>query len=99
MEHAIDYVKDKKDKVKLLKKINEVRKCKGVMIPCELLGENGRKLTNWGHMVEEKSILKWKKGTTSKKVPSKGSKKVWEDFVRSLRKNVTRVKNFDSGCE
>ena len=52
MEYAIDFVQDKKDKVKLLNKINEVRKHKGVMIPCELLGENGRKLTNCGRMVE-----------------------------------------------
>ena len=33
-ECAIDYVQDKKDKVKLLNKINKVGKCKGVMIPC-----------------------------------------------------------------
>ena len=99
MEHAIDYVQDKKDKVKLLNKINEVRKFKGVMMPYELVGENGRKLTNCGRMVEEKSSLRWKKGTMSKKVPSKAIKKAWEGFVRWLRnKNVITVKDFDSDC-
>ena len=32
-------------------------------------------------MVEEKSILRWKKGTMSNEVPSKANKKTWEDFV------------------
>ena len=82
MEHAIDFVQDKKDNVKLLKIINLVRKHKGVMTPCELVGGNGRSLTNCGRKVEEMSTLRWKKGTMSNKVQSKTSKKAWEDFVR-----------------
>ena len=67
---------------------------------CGLLGENGRKLTNCVRMVEEKNILKWKKGTMSKKVPSKVNNKAREDFIRWLRnKNVTIVKDFDSDCK
>ena len=82
MKHAIDYVQDKKHKVMLLDKINEVRQHKGVMIPYGLLGENGRTLTNCGHVLEEKSSLRWKKGIISKRVPSKASKKAREDFIR-----------------
>ena len=90
----------RKNKVNLLNKINDVQKHKGVMTPCELLGENGKKLKNCGGMAEEKSILKQKKVTTSKKVPSKGSKKSWEDYIRWLRnKKVMTVKDFDSDCE
>ena len=36
----------------------------------------------------------------SKEVPSKGSKKVWGDFIMRLRnKNETAVKDVDSDCE
>ena len=41
-------MQDKKHKVKLFNKINEVRKHTGVMTPRELVGENGRNLTNCG---------------------------------------------------
>ena len=68
-------MQDKKYEVKLLNKINEVQKHKGVMTLYELIGENGRKWINCGRMAEEKSSLKWKKGSMSKKAPSKGSKK------------------------
>ena len=90
----------KENKVKLLNKINDVQKFEGFITPCELLGENGKKLTYCGSMVEEKSSLKWKKGTMSKEVPSKGINKSWEDLILQLRnKNMITVKDFDSDCD
>ena len=100
MECAIDYLQNKKDKVKLLTKINEVRKCMGVLLPYELVGENGRSLTNCGKMIEEKSSLRWKKWIISRKAPIKASKKAWDDFITWLRnKNMKTVKDFDNDCE
>ena len=45
-------VKEKKDGVKLLEKINSVRKCKGALLHYELIGENGRQLTNCRRITE-----------------------------------------------
>ena len=56
-------------------KKNLVRKWKGVMFPCDLIGENGRQLTNGKGIVEECSILLWKRGTVETKTPFEGIKK------------------------
>ena len=61
MEHTLQCVNGKKDGIKLLKNINSVQKCKGVMLPYELMGENGRKLTNCRRISEKRSSLLWKK--------------------------------------
>ena len=62
MEYATENAQEKKDRVKLLKKINLVRKHKGVMLLYDLIGENGRQLTNYGRIAEESSSLSWKRG-------------------------------------
>ena len=57
MEHSLEHVRDKNDSVKSTQKINLARKHKGVMSPYELQVENGRKLTNYGRVVEELSSI------------------------------------------
>ena len=100
MEHAIEHVNDKKDRVKLLKKTNSVRKHKGVMLPYDLFGENGNQLTTCGRITEERSSLLWKRVAIASKKPSKGSKKAWEDFTRWLRaQNVKTIKDFKAECD
>ena len=90
----------KKDVVKLLQKINSTRKHKGVMLPCELLGENGRQLKNCGRIVEERSSLVWNKVQMNSAKPLKSSMKVWVEFVCWLRsKNVKTMKDFKAEHE
>ena len=64
------------------------------MLPYDLIGENGRQLINRGRIVEEISRLSWKRGAMISKKPSKGSKKVWEEFAQwSITQNVKTVKD------
>ena len=100
MEYAIEYVNEKKDKMKVLKKINSVRKYKGVMLPYELFGEKGNQLTTCGRITEERSSLVWKRVAIASKKPAKGSRKAWEDFTLWLRaQNVKTTKDFKAECE
>ena len=52
MEHTIEHAKIKKVNVNSLQNIDMVRKCRGVMLPHESLGEKGRQLTNFGRVAE-----------------------------------------------
>ena len=84
----------------MLKKINSVRKHKGVILPYELIWENGRKLSNFGRITEECSSVLWKRVLITSEKPSKGSKKVWGDFTRWLRnQNIKTIKDFQEECE
>ena len=84
----------------MLKNINLVLKHKGEWFPHEFLGENGRCLTNGGIVGEEKSSILWKGGKIESKKRTKGSRKVWEEFVQwSQCKNAVSVKDFQEGCE
>ena len=67
MEHALECIRDKKDRVKSTKNINLVRKCKGVTSHYELLVENGKQLTNCERVVQERSSATWKRGTVETK--------------------------------
>ena len=52
-----------------------------------------KKITNCGKVVEERSILLWKRGAIESKKTLKGSKKVSEDFIQWLRTNVIASEN------
>ena len=56
---------------------NSVRKHKGVLLPCELIGANGRNLTQCGRVVEENISVLWKVGKINSKKPTNGSRKLW----------------------
>ena len=100
MEYALEYMNEKKDKMKVLKKINSVRKYKGVMLPYELFGENGNQMTTCGRITEERSSLVQKRVAIASKKPAKGSKKAWEDFTQWLRaQNVKTTKDFKAECD
>ena len=65
------------------------------MFPHKLLVEKEMQLNNCGRVVEDKSILGWKRSVASSKNSNKGSKKAWEEFVQWLRnKNFVTVKDF-----
>ena len=57
IECIIEHVSSKKDSVKLLQKIDLVRKCKGVLFLFKLIGGNGRHLKNCRRVVEERSRM------------------------------------------
>ena len=66
-----------------------------VRLPIDLLRGNGRLLTNCGGVVEEISSVLWKRGKTESKKPTKGSRKVCEEFLKLLRsKNIISIKDF-----
>ena len=70
------------------------------MLPYELIRENDRQLTNCGRIAKESSSLLWKRVTITSRKPSKGSKKVQEDFTRQLRaQNIKAIKDFQEECE
>ena len=84
----------------MLKKINSVRKHKGVMLPYELIGENGRQLTNCRRITEERNSLLWEKVQTNNVKPFKRSVKAWEDLMCWLRsQNIRTTKDFKAECE
>ena len=71
-----------------------------MMLPYELIGENGRQLTKCRRITEERSSSLWKRVAIASTKSSKGSKKVWEDFTRWLRaQNVKTIKDFQAECE
>ena len=76
MEYGIEYVRGKKEGLKVLQNINSVRKYKSVLLPYELVGENGRHLTQCGRVIEEKGSMLSKVVNMCSKKPTKGSRKV-----------------------
>ena len=72
----------KKEGAKLLKKVNSVTKHEGLLLPYELVGANGRHLTQCRRVLEENISMLWKGGKIDIKKTTKGSRKLLEEFVK-----------------
>ena len=59
MEHSREHVAYMKGNIADIRKINAVRKKKGVHLTCEVLGTCGEKLTNFGRHELESSCVNW----------------------------------------
>ena len=65
----------------MLEKIDSVLNHKGILLLHELVGANERHLTQCVREVKEKSSMFRKGWKMDSKKPTKGSRKVWEEFV------------------
>ena len=72
MDYAKKYVYEQKLKNNILTPINQMRIWKGVYLPCELVGVNGREMTKVFCEVNGKSSIEWK--FQFEKVPNPSNK-------------------------
>ena len=85
MEYAIEYVNLYDKKQDDLWNINYVRMKKGVYLPCELVGANGKQQTSCYSIITEQSPIQWDFNKVLQSEVTKGQRKTWEDFIRWLR--------------
>ena len=95
--YCVNTFKNKKinDKKILLQCTNQVRQYEKVMIPCELFGLSGNKLSQCGLHVFEKSPIKWNHMEIEEVIPEPKSTNVWKKFQAWLRtKKPVNVHDF-----
>ena len=88
-EYALEYVEAYKGSKDDPRKINEVRNCKRVILPFELLGSSRMTLTNCGQDIQECSSVSWAPiefndgSSNSEGVKVNTSKiKVWKNYIQ-----------------
>ena len=59
MQLVVEYIQQNKLKLEIFDQINYVRLYKKVILPVELIGSNGRIVTEYFKEIENKSMLKW----------------------------------------
>ena len=107
MEHAIEYVDSIKGNKGDLRKINKVKKHKGVILPYELLGTKGVTLTNCVKYDQEVSSVSWltievhnRSSTLEGDIVNKSSIKIWSKFMQWLQhKKVRTIRDFKAASE
>jgi len=95
MDFAIYYIQDKNKLTKVIQIINHVRLLKQMLLPCKLVGFDGRKRTYEMKHDYEKSCIKWKMTFLIVTKPSKKSIDQWKEFTQWLsQRQITTVYDF-----
>ena len=81
MDLILEYIKEMKDRNKILNKINQVRLHKKAYLPFKLLGMKGQQKTKYFECIEEKSQYQWKFKFPLVLIPAGRVKKVWKEFL------------------
>ena len=95
MEHALDYAKEKGHNTKMLKQINYVQMKKKLILPCEIVGFEGKKPTSCYHNINESSLIDWHVDKEIKEDANASQRSCWETFMHWLGiKKITTRKDF-----
>ena len=79
------YVEEKEMPLSTIKVINHVRLFKKMMLPCELIGFHGNKITKEAREVMSESSIKWKIKFDIVSKPYKRLVEEWTSFVEWLK--------------
>lgn len=84
MDYAVLYVKHKELGCEAIKAINHVRINKRMILPCELVGFNGDKVTKEAREVNTASSTLWNAMFNAAPNPHKRLVEIWSEFVEWL---------------
>ena len=85
MDYAVMYVEEKEMPLSTIEAINHVRLFKKMMLPCELIGFHGNKITKEVREVMSESSIKWKIKFDIVSKPYKRLVEEWMSFVEWLK--------------
>ena len=85
MQYAIEYVENINKNSEVLKQINYVRLKKGVLLPCEVMGANGKMRTECCNNIEKLGPIKWDFEKIINAPVNSKQTKIWNEFIRWLR--------------
>jgi hypothetical protein len=97
MEYAMQYVEYFQLKIETLEQINFVRLKKGVLLPCELVGTNGRYQTSCYRNINELSPIMWNFSKQMNESINRSQTRIWKEFISWLStQQITNNIDFDA---
>ena len=81
MDYSIEYAEQNELIMKYAEAINHVRICKRMILPCELTGFCGDKVTKEAREIFETSSLIWNIDFENARKPHKKLIEIWREFI------------------
>ena len=85
MDYAIKYIKSNELKEETLAPLNQVWIHKRILIPCELVGFSGNKITKVMREKEKRSCIEWKIKVDIAPKPSTKWYRIWGEYLKWLK--------------
>ena len=95
MDYAVSHVNQKEIGCEVIESINHVRMSKRMMLPCEIFGSKGDKVTKEAREVNATSSIMWNVKFDIVPLPHKRLVETWSDFVEWIKvQQIRKIVDF-----